>query len=127
MKKIISFLLFVFICFSVYSEKAYPGLISYVQPDGTIINYYLHGNENFSYMVSEDGFLLSYDDKGFLVDAEFDIVAKRMKVSSKNRTKLSAVESILDSIVVVLILFVYDSSNKIESAIVPLDKVYCNL
>ena len=51
---------------SLYAVKAYPGLIEITQPDGTIVNVYLHGDENFSYMTSEDGYLLKYNDLGFV-------------------------------------------------------------
>ena len=68
MKKIVSLFFVVFLfCNLSYAVKAYPGLITYKQPDGSLLKYYLMGDENYSYMVSEDGYLLSYDDKGFLV------------------------------------------------------------
>lgn len=67
MKKLLSLLSFIFLSFfSAYAVKAYPGLIEITQPDGTIVNVYLHGDENFSYMTSEDGYLLKYNDLGFV-------------------------------------------------------------
>ena len=73
MKKII----FVFLSFIqtfsvVYAVKAYPGMIQINQPDGSILDVYLYGDEKFSYMTSEDGFLLKYNEFGAI---EYAIVA----------------------------------------------------
>lgn len=43
---------------------AYSGLIQMQQSDGTFLNVYLYGDENFSYMTTEDGYLLQYNDLG---------------------------------------------------------------
>ena len=98
MKKYILFFFSILFSITVYSVSAYPGLITTVQSDGSIVKYYLYGDENFSYMVSEEGFLLSYDENGFLVDAELDIVTKKI-MPSKARTKYSDVKMFLDDIV----------------------------
>jgi hypothetical protein len=98
MKKYILFFFSILFSITVYSVSAYPGLITTVQSDGSIVKYYLYGDENFSYMVSEEGFLLSYDENGFLVDAELDIVTKKI-MPSKARTKYSDVKLFLDDIV----------------------------
>ena len=59
MKRIFSlFILFVFSVYIAFAVKAYPGLITKVQPDGSTISFYIHGDENFNYCTSEDGFLL---------------------------------------------------------------------
>ncbi|MBO5729133.1 MAG: M6 family metalloprotease domain-containing protein [Paludibacteraceae bacterium] len=71
MKKLLFFIFFVFLSFSAtYAVKAYPGLIEIIQPDGSSLNVYLHGDENFSYMTTEDGYLLKYNDLGFVEYAQ---------------------------------------------------------
>lgn len=71
MKKLLFFVLFFAFCFSdVYAVKAYPGLVEINQPDGSVLNVYLHGDEKFSYMTTEDGYLLQYNDLGFVEYAQ---------------------------------------------------------
>lgn len=98
MKKGILFFCLILFSVAVYSVAAYPGLITAVQADGSVVKYRLYGDENFSYMVSEEGFLLSYDDNGFLIDAELDVVTKQI-IPSKAKTKYSEVKSFLEDIV----------------------------
>ena len=43
---------------SLFAVKAYPGLVSKVQADGSTISFYIHGDEYFNYTTSEDGYLL---------------------------------------------------------------------
>ena len=101
MKKIVISLLLFISSLVVYSVPAYPGLITAMQPDGSVVNYYLYGDEYYSYMVSEDGFLLSYNDKGLLVNAELDVVTAQIMPSPNAFTKYSEVKSFLDSIVAI--------------------------
>lgn len=54
----------------VSAAPAYPGLITTTQPDGTTIEYYLHGDEYFSYRTSTDGYLLAENEDGYLEYAE---------------------------------------------------------
>lgn len=97
MKKIVSLFFVVFLfCNLSYAVKAYPGLITYKQPDGSLLKYYLMGDENYSYMVSEDGYLLSYDDKGFLVYGDLFENNGVIKPSQK-RVKALSLSHKLDS------------------------------
>ena len=104
MKKILFSLLFVSLSLFSYAVKAYPGLISAIQPDGSTISYYLHGDENFSYMVSESGYLLTFDEKGFLVYGALDIAAEKIQPSPALPTKFIDVESELKAISEVRVL-----------------------
>ena len=80
-----------------YAVKAYPGLISYVQPDSSVVNYYLIGDENYHYMVSEDGYLLSFDENDFLVYGNMNSISGTIKPARK-KVKVSALAGRLDSI-----------------------------
>ena len=104
MKRVLVSLLFVSLYFFSYAVKAYPGLISTIQPDGSTISYFLHGDENFSYMVSEEGYILTYDEKGFLVYGSLDVVTERIQPSPSSPTRFVDVESELKAISEVRVL-----------------------
>jgi M6 family metalloprotease-like protein len=98
MKKIVSLFILALVFSNLsYAVKAYPGLISYQQPDGSLVKYYLVGDENYSYMVSEDGYLLSYADNGFLVYGDLCENNEIIK-PSKKRVKAFSVSRQLDSL-----------------------------
>ena len=98
MKKIVSLFILALVFSNLsYAVKAYPGLISYQQPDGSLVKYYLVGDENYSYMVSEDGYLLSYADNGFLVYGDLCENNEIIK-PSKKRVKAFSVSHQLDSL-----------------------------
>lgn len=93
MKKLVLGLIALFLsCSYALSVPAYPGLITTTQPDGTIISFYLRGDENFSFKMTEDGYLISHNDEGVFEYAELDennvIVPLGVKVSDvSKRTK----------------------------------------
>jgi M6 family metalloprotease-like protein len=84
-----SFILFV-ICFLIsrfiFAVSAYPGLVEFVQPDGTKLNIYLKGDEKNKWAQSEDGYTLLHNKNGFfeyaVQDANGDIVLSG--VTAKN-------------------------------------------
>lgn len=49
---------------------ALPGLLEYVQPDGSVVTVRLVGDEHFHYYTDESGRCLVPDDKGFLVASQ---------------------------------------------------------
>lgn len=61
---------------SIYASPAFPGLINFRQPDGTIVKIRLKGDEFLSWAESEDGYTLLHNNKGFLVYAEKDKLGK---------------------------------------------------
>ncbi len=89
MKKLF-FTLFLFSClFSlVKAVPAYPGLLTKTQPDGSAISYYLRGDENFNFSMSEDGYLIAFNENGIFEYAELneqmEIVPVGIKVSNIN-------------------------------------------
>lgn len=80
---------------SLYAVKAYPGLITKVQPDGSTISFYVHGDENFGYATSEDGYLLVEVD-GVFEYATFDVTAsiKSLGVKANDVINRSASENL---------------------------------
>lgn len=89
MKKLFSSL-FLLLCLSVMVKAvpAYPGLLTKTQPDGSTISYYLRGDENFNFAMSEDGYLITPNLNGVFEYAEFndqkEIVSVGIKVSNVN-------------------------------------------
>lgn len=75
MKRIL-FILSLLLSFSVsmFAVKAYPGLITKVQADGSTISFYIYGDERFSYITSEDGYLL-LEVNGVFEYAKFDYIS----------------------------------------------------
>lgn len=53
--------------FRLDSKPAYPGLIDYVQPDGSVIRIFLQGDENGHSILSADGIRLERSPEGFLI------------------------------------------------------------
>lgn len=51
---------------AVMAVPAYPGLIVKTYPDGSSVSYYIRGDEHFSYIITEDGYLLAENQEGVL-------------------------------------------------------------
>lgn len=52
--------------------KAKPGLVEYTQPDGSIVNIKIYGDERSNFRASKDGYVVMENDKGFLEYAVLD-------------------------------------------------------
>lgn len=53
--------------FFLAAKPAYRGLLKHLNPDGSTVEYRLHGDEYFSYMTDTDGMILTRTDNGSLV------------------------------------------------------------
>ncbi len=77
---------------SILAVPAKRGIITYTQPDGSIIETCLYGDEHFNYRTTSDGYLISVNDRGYLEYANmesFQIKTTGIKVSKiNNRTKI---------------------------------------
>ena len=93
MKKLFSSL-FLLLCLSVMVKAvpAYPGLLTKTQPDGSVINYYLRGDETFNFAMSEDGYLMVVNENGIFEYAELndqmEFISVGIKVSDINNRTL---------------------------------------
>lgn len=54
----------------VHAVPAFPGEISYTQPDGTVVKYHLRGDEHRHWMESAEGYILEKAENGYLMYAE---------------------------------------------------------
>ncbi|GEM_PF-2306621 len=65
-------------CLNSSASPAYPGLISFVQPDGSKINIYLKGDERVHWAETEDGYSLLFNAQGAyeyaILDGQGDMV-----------------------------------------------------
>lgn len=52
---------------SAFAAKAYPGPITVIQSDGTELTIYLHGDENFNWITTADGALLTQVGKSYYI------------------------------------------------------------
>lgn len=74
MKRLVLGLIALFMsCIYALAVPAYPGLITTTQPDGTTISFYLRGDENFSFKMTEDGYLITLNDEGVFEYAELNV------------------------------------------------------
>lgn len=71
MRKIVLLATVMMLAIVAKAVPAYPGLITVTQSDGTQISYYLHGDENFSYITSTDGYLLCRNENGIMEYGDF--------------------------------------------------------
>ena len=65
MKKNLLLIIFACTCVCVSAKQAYPGLLTKQMPDGSVVEYRLHGDENFHYMTLADGTLIKQEADGF--------------------------------------------------------------
>lgn len=54
----------------VHAVPAFPGVLTYTQPDGTVVKYRLKGDEHRHWMESTEGYLLEKAANGYIVYAE---------------------------------------------------------
>lgn len=80
--------LLVFTLNSARAVPAYPGLIEYAQPDGSIIEVSLVGDENCHYYISADGQYLMPDASGMLQPVDSNKFAARKKNLRQRSPKL---------------------------------------
>ena len=73
----------------VMASPAYPGLINFVQPDGSKIKIYLRGDERVKWAETEDGYSILFNDKGAyeyaVLDSQGDMVpsGKMAKIAAQ--------------------------------------------
>ena len=92
-KLVLGLIVLLFSCICTLAVPAYPGLITTTQPDGTTLSFYLRGDEDFSFQMTEDGYLIVLNENGVFEYAEFNeqnqIIPVGIKVSdiSKRNNK----------------------------------------
>lgn len=91
MKKILVLLAFCAVCAGVHAVPARPGIIERVQPNGDTIHVYLRGDEWGHFTMTEDGWQLMENDKGWLKYAKKnrkgEVVCSRRKAHDAGKRK----------------------------------------
>ncbi len=71
------------------TAPAYPGLIKYQQPDGTVISVFLKGDERIQWAETKDGYTILMNDNGeyqyAIHDDDGRLILSGVKVSPKNK------------------------------------------
>lgn len=85
--KLLFILTFTLFSFCARAVKAKPGLVDFVQPDGSVIQIMLHGDESFHYATDSGGKLLKISPNGKYEYAEEGLTVKSMMVESRGIRK----------------------------------------
>ena len=78
-----AFILFLNISLSTKAVKAYPGVLSYRQPNGTLIQFRIVGDESNHATYSLEGEPLRLNENGFLVKSDSDQETQRKGKDAK--------------------------------------------
>ena len=71
---------------NVYGVKSNPNPVTVVQPDGTALTIRIHGDENFHYTTTVDGFLIRKDkDRSTGYMAGYYSTDKKLFLNSSNK------------------------------------------
>ena len=68
---------------NVYGVKSNPNPVTVVQPDGTALTIRIHGDENFHYTTTVDGFLIRKDKDGFYKYDRLDATKNVRRLSTQ--------------------------------------------
>lgn len=91
MKKIIVFLVTALCCgTAALAVPAYPGLITYTQPDGSTLSVRLHGDEFCHWMTDEAGQVVAPDAGGTLRPVEASVHRARVAAGRMRRARANA-------------------------------------
>jgi len=97
LKRILSFLFGGLACLGTLAAPAQGNVISVEQPDGTVIDVILHGDEHFNYMMTPDGVLLHEDADGYLRPADATYTAQfKSRRADADRRRQSALNTSLN-------------------------------
>jgi M6 family metalloprotease-like protein len=112
-------ILFITISFYIKAIQAYRNPINVFQPDGQKITILLHGDENFHYRTTSDGYLIAQDEKGYFNYAEVgddgSILSLNIQVSSANQ-KTQKEQELLSNLTPVTTADFILSKSKIQKA-----------
>lgn len=66
MKKILCILLFAGLCHSILAGPADPSPQQYTQPDGSVVTFFMHGDEHLHWMTDENGDVIEIGEDGYI-------------------------------------------------------------
>ena len=94
MKKILLVLVWIALCLPMLAKPAKPGPISYLQPDGSVIKIFLHGDEWGHWVTNEQGKVLIREaDGSFRVNPDTDFERESVAAARKRAYQRQQLES----------------------------------
>ena len=87
MKRLYTILLSVVFALQLLAEPVYPGRLEYTQPDGTVVGYYMHGDEHLMWITDDDGNCIAMGEDGFFHPAEMPSLEVKQAALEKGRRK----------------------------------------
>lgn len=91
MKRLIICLFVALCCFtSALAVPAYPGLVNYTQPDGSVIQIRIHGDEFCHWVTDASGNLLEQDEEGYYRPASSAALQARKAAGAMRRAAANA-------------------------------------
>ena len=70
MKRLYTLLFSLLIAARLFAEPVYPGRLEYTQPDGSVVGYYMHGDEHLMWITDDGGNCIAMGEDGFFHPAE---------------------------------------------------------
>ncbi len=65
MKRLYTLLFALLIAARLFAEPVYPGRLEYTQPDGSVVGYYMHGDEHLMWITDDNGNCIAMGDDGY--------------------------------------------------------------
>ena len=86
---IVGFICLVF-CAGAFARPANPFLILKQQPDGSVVSVFEHGDENYHYETTSDGYLVLKDEDGFRKFADENAEPSEFKAENVDARSVKA-------------------------------------
>ena len=87
MKRLYIILLSALFALPLHAEPVYPGRLEYTQPDGSVVGYYMHGDEHLMWITDEGGNCIAMGDDGYFHPAQMPSVERRQAAIEIGRRK----------------------------------------
>lgn len=87
MKRLYILFLSVLFALPLVAEPVYPGRLEYTQPDGSVVGYYMHGDEHLMWITDDNGNCIAMGEDGYFHPAEMPSPDVQQAALEKGRRK----------------------------------------
>ena len=87
MKRLYTILLSVVFALPLFAEPVYPGRLEYTQPDGSVVGYYMHGDEHLMWITDDNGNCIAMGEDGYFHPAQMPSAEVKQAALEKGRRK----------------------------------------
>lgn len=87
MKRLYTILLSVLFALPLFAEPVYPGRLEYTQPDGSVVGYYMHGDEHLMWITDDNGNCIAMGEDGYFHPAQMPSAEVKQAALEKGRRK----------------------------------------